>query len=412
MKRKTKITLTIIAIITLAALWLQSTAWFRLQLADYYQQRGEDKKAVQLYEKVLRKDSIETKNPLVFKDSLTKKEKNEIGKTIITSQYDFNSMEEKKKYYKIFKDFFPEKVENYYLYYYLVNDVEKLVSIIVEEPKLKKNIPSQFMDTSLWKFNLAKILAKKKRWKESESIFKELVQNYPYLYTFKDSVEYVKNKRVPKQSFTIVGIWNFDQGKGDIAKDLSGMGNNGKIKDAKWVKKKQGYALKFDSKDDTVIFPDNKSFYLDGKDFTIAMRVKPFLHNKYRFVYWKWRPNLYLHKNNNIWSFAVQDGQGNKKVQIKHPIENKWYFVVQSVKQDRWHKVWLFDAEGLIETVSRKDIGITEGADGSSLKVSRKGWHKENNDSFTGEIDDIFLFKEALSDMDVKKLYGSIKMRR
>jgi hypothetical protein len=55
---------------------------------------------------------------------------------------------------------------------------------------------------------------------------------------------------------TIVGLWLFDEGKGDIAKDSSGNKNDGTLmNDPKWVdgKKKPGKALEFDGKDDYVI---------------------------------------------------------------------------------------------------------------------------------------------------------------
>ncbi len=51
----------------------------------------------------------------------------------------------------------------------------------------------------------------------------------------------------------IVGMWLFDEGKGDIAKDSSGNKNDGTLmNDPKWVdgKKKPGKALEFDGKDD------------------------------------------------------------------------------------------------------------------------------------------------------------------
>lgn len=45
-----------------------------------------------------------------------------------------------------------------------------------------------------------------------------------------------------------VGIWLFDEGTGDVAKDSSGNGNDGKlIKRPKWVKGKFGTALEFDA---------------------------------------------------------------------------------------------------------------------------------------------------------------------
>jgi hypothetical protein len=47
---------------------------------------------------------------------------------------------------------------------------------------------------------------------------------------------------------TCVGTWLFDEGNGDIAKDSSGNGNDGKINGATWVNGKFSKALSFNSK--------------------------------------------------------------------------------------------------------------------------------------------------------------------
>ena len=43
-----------------------------------------------------------------------------------------------------------------------------------------------------------------------------------------------------------VALWLFDEGTGDVVKDFSGNGNNGKIFEAQWASGKFGDALKFD----------------------------------------------------------------------------------------------------------------------------------------------------------------------
>ena len=44
----------------------------------------------------------------------------------------------------------------------------------------------------------------------------------------------------------IMGMWLFDEGKGKVATDSSGNGNDGEIHDAEWVDGKFGKALSFD----------------------------------------------------------------------------------------------------------------------------------------------------------------------
>ncbi len=43
----------------------------------------------------------------------------------------------------------------------------------------------------------------------------------------------------------LLGYWKFDEGKGDVVKDSSGQGNDGKMHNAEWVKGKFGSALYF-----------------------------------------------------------------------------------------------------------------------------------------------------------------------
>jgi hypothetical protein len=133
------------------------------------------------------------------------------------------------------------------------------------------------------------------------------------------------------------------------------------------------------------------------------------LQKKYRFVYYKWRPNLYLHKDDKTWSFELQDNEGNKPVQIKSPIENKWYFAVQSVKQGQWRKAWLFDRQGLIKTVSREDIGVTKGSNGKKFKLSREGWHSEGNAWFEGNVTELYIFNEAVGISSIDILYKNLR---
>ena len=54
---------------------------------------------------------------------------------------------------------------------------------------------------------------------------------------------------------TIVGLWHFDEGDGNIVADSSGNGHDGEIDGAIWSGGKLGDGLEFDG-DDSVIVPD------------------------------------------------------------------------------------------------------------------------------------------------------------
>jgi hypothetical protein len=63
---------------------------------------------------------------------------------------------------------------------------------------------------------------------------------------------------------TIEGLWLFDEGSGNVAKDLSGNDHHGEILGAKWVSGKYGKALEFDGVDDDVVI--NTYFGIEGQN--------------------------------------------------------------------------------------------------------------------------------------------------
>ena len=70
----------------------------------------------------------------------------------------------------------------------------------------------------------------------------------------------------------IVGIWLFDEGKGETAKDSSGHGHDGVLDGPSWVDGKFGKALNYDATDDFVEIPHEDGLSLQA--YTIAAWVK------------------------------------------------------------------------------------------------------------------------------------------
>jgi len=75
----------------------------------------------------------------------------------------------------------------------------------------------------------------------------------------------------------LVGYWKFDEGKGDVATDSSGNGNDGKIiRGPEWVDGKFGKALKFDAGSrHKVEVPHSDSFAEITTAVTIETWVNP-----------------------------------------------------------------------------------------------------------------------------------------
>ena len=73
----------------------------------------------------------------------------------------------------------------------------------------------------------------------------------------------------------LLGYWSFDEAGGEIARDVSGNGNDGKIHGAAFVKSPKGHALGFDGVDDFVACGASKSLQQLERAGTIELWFKP-----------------------------------------------------------------------------------------------------------------------------------------
>jgi len=71
----------------------------------------------------------------------------------------------------------------------------------------------------------------------------------------------------------LIAHYKFSTGSGDVLKDRSGLGHDGKIIGAKWQQNKNGAALRFDGKRDYIDFGDNSELKPTG-DWTILVWIK------------------------------------------------------------------------------------------------------------------------------------------
>ena len=111
---------------------------------------------------------------------------------------------------------------------------------------------------------------------------------------------------------SIVGVWLFDEGAGDVAKDYSGNGHDGKLEGGpKWVEGVFGKALEFDGVDDCVIVPP---FENPTKAVTVTAWVKS---STPTWNTWGW----VLSKRN---AFILHPNQGTKNMSWCVFIDNNW----------------------------------------------------------------------------------------
>ncbi len=73
----------------------------------------------------------------------------------------------------------------------------------------------------------------------------------------------------------LVAHYTFDEGQGDVLRDHSGKGNDGKIFGAQWEKLAEGYALKFDGVDDLVDCGNDQSMRAVAKEGSVCVWLNP-----------------------------------------------------------------------------------------------------------------------------------------
>jgi len=130
----------------------------------------------------------------------------------------------------------------------------------------------------------------------------------------------------------LAGYWNFDEGSGRVAHDISGNGNNG-VASSTWATGKVGSAGQFDGVDDNASVADNVSLQLTSavsveawvRTGTVLSVTQPVV-DKITGTFTGY--NLSLRPTNYIW-FSVGDGAAfNSAVSNATISQNTWYHLV------------------------------------------------------------------------------------
>ena len=209
-------------------------------------------------------------------------------------------------------------------------------------------------------------------------------------------------------SESMVAVWLFDEGKGNIVADSTGNGHSGKIeKGAKWVTGRFGKALEFDGTDDWVSVPHSKNLgFAAGKSFSITV------HFKGSKVGGSLVGKGYEDKSQALpWYLLWNDGSSSK-VTLFLRDEAKASFRANgtsAIADDKWHfiaavadaskgksSIWI-DGKKEAEADFNKNSGY-----GTNEGVVAIGRHY---DRYTkGIIDDVGLFNVALNADDIKTI--------
>lgn len=209
---------------------------------------------------------------------------------------------------------------------------------------------------------------------------------------------------------TVVGVWLFDEGDGDIAEDSSGNENDGElIGGPEWVEGKFGSALEFDGASAHVLVPDSESLHPTA-EITLGAWIYPK----------GFTPNgngLLTKEGQYILGLNWPQGGNAEKLNLWLTIGG-WIFFTSDdpVSADSWNHV-VVTYDGSIkkayidgDLVNSVDQGGEVGISANPILIAQ-GNTGVGAQAFEGLIDELAIFNVALTDAEVKdfmKGWGSV----
>ena len=200
---------------------------------------------------------------------------------------------------------------------------------------------------------------------------------------------------------TCVGVWLFDEGKGDIAKDYSGKGNDGKLmNDPEWVDGKFGKGLKFDVEAVNYVETRNNIGISENQPRTLMAWIKWSGKGgkrqgivQFGAVANRQSSTLYLWENGVIGQFKFQT-QANDMKSLVLAKTGVWYHFVATWDGTK-ARIYVDGEEvrsGFLAKLITVDSVVTIGKPFEDTRV------------FNGLIDDVAIFNVALKEEDIQTI--------
>ena len=204
---------------------------------------------------------------------------------------------------------------------------------------------------------------------------------------------------------TVVGMWSFDEGKGDVTADSSANKNDGTLENGpEWTEGKFGDALEFDGASSYVDCGNADNLSITG-DFTFSLWLNI---SEYPTG---WR---------NMLSKLVSDTNAEFNFRYKTSTEAQFYFGtgvaaivlgwnpsedlpldtwthIAGVRKSKTYMKLYFDG------VEKRSLNITADAISTNANVTI-GRQSDNKFYFDGSIDEVIIFNVALEEEDIQTL--------
>lgn len=205
----------------------------------------------------------------------------------------------------------------------------------------------------------------------------------------------------------LVAHWTFDEGEGDVARDVTGNGHDATIRGATFVPSPRGHALRFTTREDLARYGRLEDMILSG-DMTLAVWVKTDSSvesgtNRLLFgdtgMGVERNLNLRMDGYGNI-RFEWADGTANASLLAPAELlDGTWKHVVVVADSEAREAVMYVDGESVARM--RMPLPISP----APIRERITGWFY--NGYFQGELDDIRLYSRALPEPQVRELFSS-----
>jgi hypothetical protein len=204
----------------------------------------------------------------------------------------------------------------------------------------------------------------------------------------------------------LVAHWTFDEGQGAVARDVTGHGHDAALTQVAWVRSPRGFAARFDSKQSRAVYGKPQTMNLSG-DTTLALWVRTdasVAPATTRLLFGDTGGTIQRNLNLRLdtGGLRFEWATGVRADWITAPgalLNNTWKHVV--VVADAAQQLVVLYIDGVVVVRSKSDLPI------SSVPVQERltGWFF--NGFFQGDLDDIRLYRRALSSAEVERLFAA-----
>ncbi len=213
----------------------------------------------------------------------------------------------------------------------------------------------------------------------------------------------VSNAKIDQQD--IMGMWLFDEGKGDVTADSSANKNDGTLENGpKWTEGQFGEAIQFDGADDYVDVGNADNLSITGDlTFSLWLNISEYPTG--------WR---------NMLSKLVNDSNAEFNFRYKTSTEAQFYFGTgaaaivlgwnpsQDLPLDTWtHIAGVRKSKEYMKLyfdgVEKRSLNISADAISTDANVTI-GRQSDNKFYFNGSIDEVIIFNVVLEEEDIQTL--------